>query len=406
MSQLGSMFLAGINQGSDVAARAQQLRLADAEMQRRQREDEMRAEDARRQLLEEDAARQFWGSRLGEFAAPTPTTAQPEGAMGPQTETPRAPSPFTRMLGNPHVPAADLRYAYQHGVRLQEEQNQIARQNAEVQQFRQQVDRYADMISREFPKEAAAFRAEAYATNRWPSNASRPMGVVEPGVYEQMLSTDPATKAQGFAEFNRVTGQHRVPTMPPPAGGKGANPAEMQMREAMIGELSKTPAWQTADPATQLILAHRIRSGFSVSPRDLAMDGVDAKYVHAGAEAAAQVEYQALKTDRDDARKLFNNAVAAEKKATKGDKAAAQQAVQLAQARLISSNTAFIEAQKRLTELQQERAKVVQQAPAAPAAETGPMQLNESLMDQIDSEMPAASPEEKAAEYRRRSQKQ
>ena len=53
-----------------------------------------------------------------------------------------------------------------------------------------------------------------------------------------------------------------------------------------------------------------------------------------------------------------------------------------------------------------EVAKVVQQAPAAPAAETGPMQLNESLMDQIDSEMPAASPEEKAAEYRRRSQKQ
>ena len=405
MSQLGSMFLAGINQGSDVAARAQQLRLADAEMQRRQREDELRAEDARRQLLEEDAAREFWGNQLRQFSGPDPA-AQPDAAMGPQTSIPQPPSPFARMLGNPHVPAADLRYAYQHGVRLQEEQNQIARQNAEVQQFRQQVDRYADMISREFPKEAAAFRAEAYAMNRWPSNASRPMGVVEPGVYEQMLSTDPAVKAQGFAEINRVTGQHRVPTMPAPAGGKGANPAEMQMREAMIGELSKTPAWQTADPATQLILAHRIRSGFSVSPRDLAMDGVDAKYVHAGAEAAAQVEYQALKTDRDDARKLFNNAVAAEKKATKGDKAAAQQAVQLAQARLISSNTAFIEAQKRLTELQQERAKVVQQAPAAPAAETGPMQLNESLMDQIDSEMPAASPEEKAAEYRRRSQKQ
>ena len=443
MSQLGSMFLAGINQGSDVAARAEGLRLANLEMQRREEEDRLRAEAQRRQLLEEDAGREFWGGQLRTLMAPDPT-AQPEGPMGPQTGIPQQPpSPFTRLLGNPHVPAADLRYAYQHAQKLQQDQMELAREREVWDRFRHAVGVIKNDLKKQgLNREAEVFEAQSLAEGKLTDGFNLLYGSIpEPATLAKMRSEKPDEQAAGVSEWMRRQGGKAPPsylvgpmrsTGPDISGsdleaaqggdwqararllsqkvspsvwkpqGRVADPAETKMRETMLAELSKTPAWQSADPATQLILAHRVRSGFSVSPRDLAMDGVDARYVHAGAEAAAQVEYRAAAADRDDARKLFNEAFKAEKKAGKGDKAAAQQLLQQAQARLLSANTAFQEAQARLTALQTERAQVVQKAPAGPQAPAAP--IDPGIIDQIMDQMPNATDEEITEEIRRRSQ--
>jgi hypothetical protein len=237
------MSLAGIIlQGMQAGAASQGRALDDAMAMHSMRENQARYEAAlamqeqeqQQATLQESAARRFWQSRLAPLIGPAqmpgmhgmgaPGGARPEAPVGirrpdlvpPGAEAgtnPPAFDPVTSMIDDPNLPSEDIRRAYGYTLDLHKQEQEQARQQAERANFDRWVDQYAVSLEKEgYKPEAEKLRAEARATGKWPSWVDKPLGIVEPGTFQNLMSDDPALRAQGAATYMERTGK------PPPAG--------------------------------------------------------------------------------------------------------------------------------------------------------------------------------------------
>lgn len=270
---LGSLILSGLQGGAGSVGDAYQIALA-TNAQR------LREEEHKRQLLQEEAGRTFWKAQLSSLlpqpgVGPAPSggftygggLAPPAGDVptyggGAKGAAPVAEPPVWDL---PNVSSDDLQSLYSSTRKTQHEkamldQRTSAQQAKELRQgeidarFDRAVESFADIIRNEgHPQEAEKFTLEAKASRKWPDWATKPRGLVEPAVYEKLLSTDPTVQAQGKAEYRAAT-------------GKDAGTALLKSRPTFTPEMVKGAYPTLPDDAVQGVVDASNESGRLIRP--------------------------------------------------------------------------------------------------------------------------------------------